>query len=145
MPSRLMRDLLQTAIADMERVSAERHEEELDSRDGRGGVEGHARPRRNGTGRGDPAQGLLVREQRQAERPGTLIAPIQAGFEPGPLPSLESQLDGPTVGTGGDRASGVLTKGESKSTGDVESVNLDAAPGASGKAPGAFPFREPCD
>lgn len=33
-----------------------------------GGVEGHARTRRNGTGRVSPVQGLLVHEQRQAAR-----------------------------------------------------------------------------
>lgn len=49
----------------------------------RRGVEGHARSRRDGTGRDNPAQGILVREQQQAERPGTLIAPTQAGFESG--------------------------------------------------------------
>lgn len=47
------------------------------------GVEGHARRRRNGTGRRNPAQGFLVRGQRQRESAGTLVAPILAGIKPG--------------------------------------------------------------
>jgi len=49
----------------------------------RRGVEGHASQRRDGTGRWNPAQGFLVRGQRQRESVGTLIAPTQAGIEPG--------------------------------------------------------------
>ncbi len=50
---------------------------------GGGNSRGHASQRRNGTGRWNPVQGLLVHGQRQAERPGTLVAPILAGIKPG--------------------------------------------------------------
>ena len=53
------------------------------SRENRRGVEGHASQRRNGTGRWNPVQGLLVHGQQQAGRPGTLVAPILAGIKPG--------------------------------------------------------------
>ena len=54
-----------------------------------GGIgRGHARSHRDGTGCGNPAQGLLVREQQQRESAGTLVAPTQAGIKPG-RPSSE--------------------------------------------------------
>jgi len=43
-------------------------------------------PRRSGLSRGTPPQGILVREQQQAERPGTLMAP------PNPSGSIDSDL-----------------------------------------------------
>ena len=103
------------------RQSGETGTQELDSDEGRRGVEGT----RHGSGPSHP----------ERYRPK-----VEAGIKPGRLSSSESELDGPTVGAGGDRASGVLTKGES-STGDVDCVKPDVAPGASGKAPGAFPLR----
>ena len=57
------------------------------------GVEGNASQRRNGTGRWNPAQGFLVRGQRQRESVGTLVAPIQAGIKPG-RPSSEPTSQG---------------------------------------------------
>jgi hypothetical protein len=110
----------------------------------RRGVDGHAKPSRQRTEPRQPAQGILMREQRQPERAGTLVAPCLAGYQARPSLTpggVRCNAVGPSSAETGDRvwnpatssgsSRGPLLRREAAGTGGAPSRSRTPARSAS--------------